>query len=107
MHVHVRFKADRVVTSKDSAANITDDVLDTEDPRWQEPDFINGDLPTGVALRWLRRVCQSPDCDENDLICAVQGETGDWNYLFSMEGDFVADTNEDSLYCEAHSLEFG
>jgi hypothetical protein len=35
------------------------------------------------------------------------GETGDWNFLFSMEGDFVADTNEDSLYCEAHSLEFG
>ena len=107
MHVHVRFKAYRVVTSDDSTPNIIEDVLDTEDSRWQEQDFINGYLPTGVAFRWLRMVCQSPDCDENDLICAVQGEKGDWNYLFSMEGDFVADTNEDSLYCEAHSMEFG
>ena len=90
-----------------SELNIIDDILDTENPKWQELDWINGYLPTGVPFRWRNLVCQSPGCDEKELACAVQGEASEWNYIFSQESDFVADLNEDTLYCEPHTLEFG
>lgn len=107
MHVHLYFKGDNDMTSDSPALNILAEVQDTDDPRWLEQDWINGYLPTSVPFRWRRLVCQSEGCDEKELACAVQGEGGEWNYIFSQESDFVADMNEDSLYCETHALEFG
>ncbi len=107
LRMHVHFKADSNVTADAVVLNVIADVLDTENPKWQEQDWINGYLPTGVPFRWRRLVCESPGCDERELACAVRGEVGDWNYIFSQESDFVADMNEDSLYCETHTLEFG
>ncbi len=95
------------MTTNSPALKVVHDVQDSDSPKWLEVDWINGYLPTGVPFRWRRLVCQSPGCDEKELACAVQGEEGDWNYIFSQESDFVADMNEDSLYCETHTAEFG
>lgn len=86
---------------------ILKEVLAIEDPRWNDGDWVSGYLPTGVPFRWRRLVCQAPGCDAGALTCVVQGEAGDWNYVFTPESDFVADTNEDSLYCERHTKDIG
>lgn len=105
--MHIHFESGHKVTAKSPALTLLTEVLDTDDPRWLEQGWINGYLPTGTPFRWRRLVCQSPGCDEKELACAVQGEAGDWNYIFSQESDFVADMNEDSLLCETHSMDFG
>ena len=107
VQLYIHLQGGRNVTADASELKIINDILETESPKWQELDWINGYLPTGVPFRWRNLVCQSPGCDERELACAVQGEANEWNYIFSQESDFVADMNEDSLFCESHTSEFG
>jgi hypothetical protein len=93
------------MTRADGKPEVLDQVLPPEDPRWKDEGWVNGFLPSGVPFRWRRLVCQAEGCRETALTCAVEGEAGHWNYIFTPESDFVVDMSEDSLYCEAHTQE--
>ena len=83
-------------------SEVLHEIIATADPRWQQKNWVNGYMPSGVPFRWRQMECQEESCDEAALACAVEGEEGDWNHIFSPESDYLADIRQDSMYCEDH-----
>ena len=83
-------------------SEVLDEIVAASDPRWQQKDWVNGYFPSGVPFRWRPLECQEDGCDEVAVACAVEGEEGHCNHIFSPESDYLADIRRDSLYCEAH-----